>query len=158
MRVRAYVACLLAPLITGCLEPLSAPPCSPVSLSEASVSGDTITTTTGLRYIELAAGEGVAADWCRNVAIHYEGFLLDGTKFDSSRDAGAALAFAPGLGSLIDGIEQGVVGVRLGGSRRLIIPPGLAFGPEPRRDSSGEVLIPGNSTVVYDIEVVEVGR
>jgi FKBP-type peptidyl-prolyl cis-trans isomerase len=117
------------------------------------VIGDTITTTTGLRYIEGVAGTGVVADWCQVMAIHYDAYFLDGTKFDSSRDDNQALVFTPGLGALIDGLEQGVIGMRVAGTRRLIIPPSLGFGSEPRRDPTGEVVIPGNSTLVYDIEM-----
>jgi FKBP-type peptidyl-prolyl cis-trans isomerase FkpA len=155
--MRACLLCLSTALLTGCFEKLTAPPCTAVSFSQASVGGDTVATTTGLRYIERVAGGGTAVDWCRNVAIHYDAFLLDGTKFDSSRD-GAPLIFAPGLGGLIAGVEQGVIGIRLGGTRRLIIPPALGFGAEPRRDANGQVVIPGNSTVVYDIEVLDVAK
>lgn len=123
---------------------------------QASVSGDTITTTTGLRYIEGAPGTGSAVEWCRTLAVHYEGFLLDGTKFDSSRDRDQPLVFATGFGALIDGFEQGVIGMRASGTRRLIIPPALGFGSEPRRNEAGEIVVPGNSTVVYDIEVLEI--
>jgi FKBP-type peptidyl-prolyl cis-trans isomerase len=158
MTPRTCVLCLSTALLTGCIEKLTAPPCVPVPFSQASISGDTISTTTGLRYIEGNAGPGIAVDWCRNIAIHYDAFLLDGTKFDSSREAGLALVFAPGLGGLIDGVEQGVIGMRAGGTRRLIISPALGFGSEPRRDASGQVVVPGNSTVVYDIEVLQVGR
>ena len=158
MTMRRCLLCLSTALLSGCFEKLTAPRCTAGSFSQASVSGDTITTTTGLRYIEGTTGGGVAVDWCRTVAIHYDAFLLDGTKFDSSRDSDAPLIFAPGLGGLIDGIEQGVIGMRLGGTRRLIISPALGFGSEPRRDANGQIIIPGNSTVVYDIEVVEVAQ
>jgi FKBP-type peptidyl-prolyl cis-trans isomerase len=157
MTLRACFLILSALLLTGCIERLNAPQCAPVSFSQASAEADTITTTTGLRYIEGETGGGIAVDWCRPVAIHYEASLLDGTMFDSSRD-GAPLVFTPGLGGLIDGIEQGVVGMRTHATRRLIIPPALGFGSEPRRDASGQIVVPGNSTVVYDIEIVEVGQ
>lgn len=144
--------------ITACFDRLTAPPCTPVSLGQASVNGDTITTTYGLRYIDTQIGNGATVAWCRNVAVHFDAFLLSGTKFDSTRNVGAPLVFAPGLGGLIDGFEQGVVGMRGGGIRRLIIPPSLGFGAEPRRDQAGQVIVPGNSTVVYDIEVVQVAQ
>jgi FKBP-type peptidyl-prolyl cis-trans isomerase len=149
---------LIATLLTGCFERLSSPECTPVTFSQASVIGDTITTTTGLRYIESTVGAGAAVEWCRNVAIHYTGFLLNGTKFDSSLDAGTPLRFAPGLRGLIPGVEQGVIGMRVGGTRRLIIPPELGFGDEPRRNPDDEVVIPANSTVVFDIVVIEASR
>jgi FKBP-type peptidyl-prolyl cis-trans isomerase FkpA len=158
-RVGSRIAAPLfaAAILTGCFDKLSAPECTPVTFSEASVNGDTVTTTTGLRYVESTVGTGDAVEWCRNVAIHYTAFLLDGTEFDSSVD-GPPLLFAPGLGGLIPGLEQGVIGMRAGGTRRLIIPPDLGFGPQPRRDATGEVVIPGNSTVVFDIEVVQASR
>ena len=124
--------------------------------SQAAVNGDTITTTTGLRYIEGQPGAGLEEDWCRALAIHYTGFLLDGTQFDSSRDFNQPIVFTPGLSGLIDGLEQGVIGMRTGGTRRLIIPPELAFGSEPRRNQAGEIVVPANSTVIYDIEVLQI--
>jgi len=144
-------------LSVACFHSLTAPPCTAVDFTQASVSGDTITTTTGLRYIEGAAGVGNALPWCRSLAVHYTGYLLDGTKFDSSRDIGRPLVFTPGLGALIDGFEQGVIGMRTCGTRRLIIPPNLGFGAEPLRNQAGEIIVPGNSTVVYEVEMLEIG-
>lgn len=158
MTTRALLPWLLPVVAAGCLEKVSGPECRPVEFGQASVSGDTITTTTGLRYLEGAVGETRAVEWCRGVAIHYDAFLLDGTRFDSSRDGGAPLAFTPGLGVLIDGIEQGVIGVHRRGTRRLIIPPALGFGSAARRGEDGQVIVPANSTVVYDIEVVEIAQ
>jgi FKBP-type peptidyl-prolyl cis-trans isomerase len=158
MRTRLLPFLALLPAVSGCLDKISAPTCSAVAFTQASVSADTVMTTTGLRYIEGTVGPGAAVDWCNTVVIHYDAFLLDGTPFDNSRDADSPLVFSPGLGALIDGLEQGVIGLRVGGTRRLIIPPALGFGPEPRRDQDGQIVIPGNSTVVYDIEVVQVAQ
>ena len=144
-------------LPAACFHSLTAPQCTAVDFSQASVSGDTITTTTGLRYIEGATGVGNALPWCRSLAVHYTGYLLDGTKFDSSRDIGRPLIFTPGLGAVIDGFEQGVIGMHACGARRLIIPPTLGFGAEPRRNEAGEIIVPANSTVVFDVEVLEIG-
>ena len=74
----------------------------------------------------------------------------------SRRDIGRPLVFTPGLGALIDGFEQGVIGMRTCGTRRLIIPPNLGFGAEPLRNQAGEIIVPGNSTVVYDVELLEI--
>ena len=152
-------SCASVALLPGCFpEKLAQPQCAATSFSTTTLGGDTVSTTTGLRYIEGAAGGGTVVTWCKNVAVHYEAYLPDGTLFDGTRDTGLPLLFAPGVGSLIDGIEQGVIGMRAGGRRRLIIPPSLAFGDQPRRDASGNIVVPGGSTVVYDIEVVEVGQ
>jgi len=118
-------------LIAGCADPLTAPPCTAMPFVQASVSGDTITTTTGLRYIEGAPGTGGALPWCRSVAVHYTGYLLDG-------------------------FEQGVIGMHTCGTRRLIIPPELAYGADPRRNEAGDIIIPANSTVVFDVQVLEI--
>jgi FKBP-type peptidyl-prolyl cis-trans isomerase len=158
MIIRCLALVALVITVGGCFDKLDAPQCTPVAFTQASVSADTVTTSTGLRYIEGTVGPGVSVDWCNTVAIHYDAFLLDGTAFDTSRDTDAPLVFAPGLGDLIDGIEQGVIGVRVGGTRRLIISPALGFGSQPRRDQDGQIIIPGNSTVVYDIEVVQIAQ
>jgi peptidylprolyl isomerase len=149
------VAC--SALILSCIDPITAPPCTSTSLSTASTSGDTVTTNTGLRYIENEPGNGGLVDWCRAVAIHYDAYLLDGTKFDSSSVVGPLL-FTPGVGDLIDGLEQGVVGMRVPGTRRLIIPSTLGFGSEPRRNENGDIVVPANTTVVYDVQVISIGQ
>jgi FKBP-type peptidyl-prolyl cis-trans isomerase len=157
MTIRPYFAVIGAAfLLSGCMESLTDVQCVPVPLAVAEVRGDTVFTTTGLAYIEGEDGSGVALDWCHMTAVHYTGYLVDGSQFDTTRDHGQPLVFTPGLGVLIDGFEQGVIGLRAGGTRRLIIPPGLGFGSEPRRDANGQVVVPGNSTLVYDIEVVQI--
>jgi len=141
----------------SCIDPIDVPPCTPQTVTVASTQVDTVTTNTGLRYIDTSVGTGNAADWCHNMAIQYHAFLSDGTEFDSST-ATSPLIFAPGIGGLIDGIEQGVIGMKEGGTRRLIIPPSLGFGAEDRKDANGAVIVPGNSTVIYDIGLVQVAR
>jgi peptidylprolyl isomerase len=140
----------------GCFETLSGPGCTPMTWTIASTSGDTITTNRGLRYVNGDSGVEGGADWCGTVGVHYDGYLLDGTKFDSSRDLGRALIFSPGVGALIDGFEQGVIGVRVCGTRRLIIPPELGYGNVPVQNDSGDVIVPPNSTIVFDIEMLEI--
>ena len=139
---------LLAAVAAG--SAFAQPPAAPaVTFTQAAFNADTVTTSTGLRYIEGIAGDGGVVAWCRNVAVHYDAFLADGTKFDSSHDLGQPLVFAPGLGGLIDGFEQGVIGMRVGGKRRLIIPPELAFGAQDRRkmfDGQPSALWEGSNT------------
>jgi len=140
----------------GCFETLSGPSCTPMTWTIASTSADTITTTRGLRYVEGDTGAGGGAGWCKGVAVHYTGYLLNGTEFDSSRPEGRALIFTPGLGGLIDGFEQGVIGMPSCATRRLIIPPNLGYGDQPVTNDSGRVVVPPNSTVVFDLEVLEI--
>ena len=146
-------------LSTGCFpDKLVATPCTPRSLVVSSFSGDTVTTATGLRFIEGLVGDGARTGWCRATVIHYDAYVLGGNKFDSTRDAGSPLIMNPGTGVLIDGLEEGVIAMNVGGTRRLIIPPALGFGSEDRRDAAGNVIVPANSTLIYDIEIVEVGQ
>lgn len=160
MKIRPFVVVIAvsvtAPLLTGCLETITDVECLPVPITISEVSGDTTITSTGLAYIDGEEGAGDEVDWCQEVTIHYTGSLLDGTEFDSSRVIDLPLPFTPGLGGLIEGLEQGVIGMRAGATRRLIIPPDLGFGEIPRHNELGEVVVPGNSTVVYDIEVLEI--
>jgi len=142
-------------ITSACISGIDVPECHPTTLTVASTQGDTVTINTGLRYIDVTSGTGTASDWCHNVAVAYEAYLEDGTQFDASPPT-TPLVFAPGLGSLIDGFEQGVIGMKPGGSRRLIIPPSIGFGPNDRKDAAGNVIVPGNSTVVYDIGVIQV--
>lgn len=129
-------------------EPVG-PQCQPQSLTRTT-AGDTVRLETGVSYIEGKAGTGAAVEYCRAVAVHYTGFLSNGTKFDSSRDSGRPLAFTPGLGEVVPGFEQGIVGLKVGGTRRIIIPPNLGYGNQQVGP------IPPNSTLVFDIEVLAV--
>ncbi|MFW5952252.1 MAG: FKBP-type peptidyl-prolyl cis-trans isomerase [Gemmatimonadota bacterium] len=104
---------------------------------------------TGVYVQDLVEGEGMRADSGDIVTVHYTGWLPQGTEFDSSRD-GEPFEFALGYGQVISGWDQGVVGMRVGGERRLVIPPGLAYG------ASGTGPIPGNATLVFDVELLDV--
>ena len=140
----------------GCFEKLSGPGCTPKPFTIDSSSADTIITSTGLRFINGDTGSGNGVQWCKTVAVHYTGYLLNGTKFDSSRDLGRALIFTPGVGSLIDGFEQGVIGMPSCATRRLIIPDSLGFGADTVRNADGEIIVPPHSTVIFDVEVLEI--
>jgi FKBP-type peptidyl-prolyl cis-trans isomerase len=156
--LRSWLVVLgLGLLATACIEPIEAEPCTPVEYGVAEVRGDTVVTTTGLRWVEGATGIGPQLQWCQMTAVHYDAYLLDGTRFGSSREV-MPLIFTPGLGVIIDGFEQGVVGIRTAGTRRLIIPPDLGYGAAGLRDHLGDLVVPPNSTLVYDIEVLEIAQ
>lgn len=105
---------------------------------------------TGLHVQDLVTGDGARADSGDVVVVHYTGWLPQGTMFDSSRDREEPLEVAIGYGRVIDGWDQGIVGMRVGGQRRLVIPPAMAYGER------GMGPIPGNATLVFEVELLEV--
>lgn len=116
------------------------------------IKGESTTTASGLQVIDIEVGEGEAAEAGRTVSVHYTGWLeADGTKFDSSLDRGSPFSFTLGTGQVIPGWDEGLVGMRAGGKRRLIIPPELAYGEQGYPPS-----IPPNATLVFDIELLDV--
>ena len=102
-----------------------------------------------LKIEEIVVGEGDEVKDGDGVSVHYTGCLEDGTKFDSSLDRGEPIEFPLGGGMVIPGWEQGIRGMRVGGKRKLVIPPELAYG----EDGAGDV-IPPNAVLVFDVEVV----
>ncbi len=108
-------------------------------------------TTSGLYLQDLEVGTGDEAVAGATVSVHYEGWLPNGTKFDSSRDRNAPFDFPLGDGFVIQGWDEGVVGMRVGGMRKLVIPPHLAYGQAGAPPS-----IPSNATLVFDIELLDV--
>ena len=114
------------------------------------------TTPSGLQLDDLKVGTGNLAAFGKDVLVHYTGWLLGadgepGLKFDSSHDRHEPFGFALGQGSVIAGWEEGVAGMRVGGRRRLIIPPALGYGEFGAGD-----LIPPNATLLFDVELLEV--
>lgn len=106
-------------------------------------------TPSGLRFTDLVAGEGEEAQAGHQVSVHYVGTLTDGTEFDSSRKRDEPFLFALGQGVVIQGWDEGVAGMRVGGRRRLVIPPHLGYG-----DRGVGHLIPPNSTLEFDVELL----
>ena len=110
-----------------------------------------ITTASGLVYEELIVGDGDEAAAGHHVTVHYTGWLTDGTKFDSSLDRNQAFQFQLGAGQVIRGWDEGVKGMRIGGKRKLTIPPDMGYGAA----GAGGV-IPPNATLVFDVELLDV--
>jgi FKBP-type peptidyl-prolyl cis-trans isomerase FkpA len=107
------------------------------------------TTTSGLRYEDLAEGSGQAARSGDTVEVHYTGWLTDGTKFDSSHDRNRPFSFRLGAGKVIQGWDEGVAGMKVGGKRKLVIPPALGYG---RRGASG--VIPPDAELTFEVELL----
>jgi hypothetical protein len=113
-------------------------------------AGGEVTTPSGLRYTDLVVGTGPSPRAGQTAVVHYTGTLTDGTKFDSSRDRGQPYSFALGAGSVIEGWDEGVATMKVGGRRKLVVPPALGYGASARPG------IPANSTLVFDVELLEV--
>jgi FKBP-type peptidyl-prolyl cis-trans isomerase FkpA len=107
----------------------------------------------GLYVQDVVEGTGALAEQGDVVVVHYTGWLPDGQEFDSSRPRGEPLDVVIGTGEVIDGWDQGVPGMRVGGMRRLVIPPALAYGVQ----GAGGV-IPPNATLIFDVELMDVRR
>jgi FKBP-type peptidyl-prolyl cis-trans isomerase FkpA len=118
---------------------------------KADTSGDMTTTASGLQYEDLEVGDGATAEAGNTVFVHYTGWLEDGTKFDSSLDRGTPFDFILGTGNVIQGWDEGVAGMKVGGVRKLVIPPELGYGPS----GAGNV-IPPNATLIFEVELLEV--
>jgi FKBP-type peptidyl-prolyl cis-trans isomerase FkpA len=115
-----------------------------------------ITTVSGLQYEDKIVGDGAEATTGQNVEVHYTGWLQnpDGTagkKFDSSKDRGTPFEFALGAGQVIKGWDEGVQGMKVGGTRVLTIPASLGYGP---RGAGG--VIPPNATLIFEVELLGV--
>lgn len=111
---------------------------------------EVVTMDSGLEYIDVKVGEGAEAKAGQTVSVHYTGWLVDGSKFDSSVDRGQPFEFPLGGGSVIKGWDEGVAGMKIGGVRKLIIPSDLGYG------SRGAGLIPPNSTLIFEVELLGV--
>jgi FKBP-type peptidyl-prolyl cis-trans isomerase FkpA len=110
-----------------------------------------VTTASGLRYQDVKEGTGDVATAGKTVSVHYTGWLTNGTKFDSSKDRGQPFEFPLGGGRVIRGWDEGVQGMKVGGVRKLTIPPELGYGA---RGAGG--VIPPNATLVFEVELLKV--
>jgi FKBP-type peptidyl-prolyl cis-trans isomerase FkpA len=108
-----------------------------------------ITTASSLQYEDIAEGAGTAAKAGDTVQVHYTGWLTDGTKFDSSVDRKSPFNFKLGAGRVIKGWDEGVAGMKVGGKRKLQIPPQLGYGAQ----GAGGV-IPPNAVLVFEVELL----
>lgn len=106
-------------------------------------------TDSGLKYEDTVEGNGETAEAGQMVTVHYTGMLTDGTKFDSSKDRNDPFKFKLGAGNVIRGWDEGVAGMKIGGSRKLTIPANLGYGAQ----GAGGV-IPPNATLVFEIELL----
>jgi FKBP-type peptidyl-prolyl cis-trans isomerase len=110
-----------------------------------------ISTPSGLQFRDDVVGTGQQANAGNHVTVHYTGTLMDGRKFDSSKDRGKPFEFDLGAGRVIRGWDEGVEGMKVGGRRTLVIPPDLGYGS---RGAGG--VIPPNATLRFEVELLGV--
>lgn len=134
------------------------PPAATPAGGDQSISSKIGAKVTELKKIDTKQGDGAEAVSGKAVLVHYTGWLYDpnkpdgrGTKFDSSTDRGVPFGFFLGAGRVIKGWDEGVVGMKTGGKRTLVIPPQLGYG---ERGAGG--VIPPNATLMFDVELIEV--
>jgi FKBP-type peptidyl-prolyl cis-trans isomerase len=130
---------------------LSPPAAAPAAKVTAGAAAGPVVVSAGLVVHDLVVGKGREAKNGDKIAVHYTGTLTDGSVFDSSRKRGTPFEFELGKGRVIKGWEQGLVGLKVGGRRKLTIPPELAYG-----DRGMPPVIPPRSVLVFDVELVDV--
>ena len=110
-----------------------------------------ITTESGLKYVELIEGIGRTPIKGQRIVIHYTGYLESGKKFDSSYEIDKPFEFILGSGQVIKGLDEGVMTMKPGGKRKLIIPPDLAYGSKGQKN-----VIPPNATLIFEVELLSI--
>ncbi|MEW5930097.1 MAG: FKBP-type peptidyl-prolyl cis-trans isomerase [Gemmatimonadota bacterium] len=155
---RLALAAAGATVLAGCLDTTEPDPsyaCGVSANPTVAVAGDTVRAENGLKYIAGTVGDTARGDVVQNtntVEVCYVGFFPNGQVFDR----GALAADIP-ANQLIPGFLQGIVGMREGGTRRLIIPPALGYGSTDVKDrTTGAVVIPANSTIVFDVGIMRI--
>src|SRR5262245_15460203 len=141
-------------VVLGCRSPVPEPesrPAEPISSATATATPAPSAKPSNLVKEDIITGKGPEAKKGDTVSVHYTGTLTDGTKFDSSRDRDEPFEFTLGTGMVIKGWDEGVVGMKKGGKRRLTIPSELGYGK-----NGSPPKIPPNATLVFDIELLAI--
>jgi peptidylprolyl isomerase len=155
------VGTLFVALALGVTNPILVSPARAQTNAPAPAGGETdketgkpvITTASGLKYVDLVPGTGAAVKTGDHVSVNYVGKLLDGTKFDASADHGGTFDYVQGVTSLIAGWTEGTSTMKVGGKRKLIIPPQLGYGMQGAGDA-----VPPNATLIFEIELVSINN
>ena len=149
------LAATTALILAACnSDPVSAAEADPATASYAAALNVNIAamrrTPSGLYILDDSVGTGATAVPGSRVLVHYTGWLANGTRFDTSRDGDGPIDITLGRGEVIEGWEEGLAGMKVGGRRRLVIPPSLAYG------QSGYRGIPGNAILVFEVQLVNI--
>ena len=131
--------------------PVWAAPSDERAISSETMTGSVFVTPSGLKYEDVKPGTGALTKKGDTLVVHYTGWLVDGKKFDSSVDRGLPFEFKLGAGSVIKGWEEGFAGMRVGGKRKLTIPPELGYGARGAGDA-----IPPNAVMIFEVELLRV--
>ncbi len=125
------------------------------AIAQEAMKGDgkVVTTASGLKYVDIVVGTGDSPAVGNVLYVHYTGTLENGKKFDSSLDRNKHFEFMIGIGDVIKGWDEGIMTMKVGGKRKLIIPPNLGYGER----GAGKV-IPPNATLLFDIELLDVKK
>jgi len=135
-------------------SPTPTKPTAPATQAQGgppAVSGTPTVTASGLQIIDIKVGTGASPQTGQTVEVNYTGWLADGTKFDSSLDRDQTFSFVIGTGKVIKGWDEGVASMKVGGQRRLIIPPALGYGA-----SGYPPVIPANAQLIFDVELISI--
>ncbi len=139
-------------VVTGILATLIAVPAYAAKDAKKAET-KTVTTASGLKYTDVVVGKGASPVAGKQVKVHYTGTLENGKKFDSSVDRNEPFSFVIGVGQVIPGWDEGVMTMKVGGKRKLIIPSKLGYGA-----SGAGGVIPPNATLLFDVELLDVSK
>lgn len=152
MRFRVLVSLMVTALAVMAL-PISAqekPEAKPAQKPAEKPKSKVITTKSGLQYEEIKVGKGASPKPNQKVSVHYTGWLTNGKKFDSSKDRGEPFEFTLGVDPVIKGWYEGVMTMRVGGKRKLIVPAKLGWG------AAGDGPIPPNAVTIFEVELLKI--
>jgi peptidylprolyl isomerase len=151
MKVAGRIRVILAMVALCALPVLSA--AEPAKSTDKPDTVKSVTTASGLKYVDVKVGNGASPVKGKQVKVHYTGTLENGKKFDSSVDRNQPFSFVIGVGQVIPGWDEGVMSMKVGGKRKLTIPSKLGYGAA----GAGGV-IPPNATLLFDVELLDVAK